>query len=215
MSEYGACWNDTSRKTRNSWPTKSARVKLFLQINLTWIGLAWHRTCDSATKELSRDTDPLFSHGMGIRRGRESSVYITTRYGSGRSGDRIPVGAIFCTPVQTDPGVTQPLTQWVPSVFPGGKAAGAGRWPPTPISRRCWRKSRTIHLLPFWAFVACNRVNFNYGYSASFHEVWVYWSLRVNHPEIKNIWSPSLVPVSCMLWCLSKWTYRLENVVKM
>jgi hypothetical protein len=29
----------------------------------------------------------------------------------------------------------------------------------TPIQRRGWRKSRGIPLLPFWAFVACSRVN--------------------------------------------------------
>ena len=36
-------------------------------------------------------------------------------------------------------------------VFPGGKAAGAWRWPPT-----------AIPLLHFWAFVACYRVNFKF-----------------------------------------------------
>jgi hypothetical protein len=45
-------------------------------------------------------------------------------------------------------------------VFPGVKAVGAWRWPPTPIYRRSWRKSRAIHLLCLWIFVACSRVNF-------------------------------------------------------
>ena len=45
-------------------------------------------------------------------------------------------------------------------VFPGDKAAGAWRWPPTHILRRGWRKSRAIHLLSLWVFVACSRVNF-------------------------------------------------------
>jgi len=31
-------------------------------------------------------------------------------------------------------GLTQPPIQWVPAVFPGGKAAGAWRSPPTPSS---------------------------------------------------------------------------------
>ena len=65
------------------------------------------------------------------RRGRDSSVGIATRYGLGRSGDRIPVGgdAIFRT---------RPDRPWGPSsllyngyrVFPEGKAADH---PPTPI----------------------------------------------------------------------------------
>jgi len=43
-------------------------------------------------------------------------------------------------------------------VFPGGKAAGEWRWPPTLIYRRGWKKSRTIPLLLLWLFMACSRV---------------------------------------------------------
>ena len=50
-------------------------------------------------------------------------------------------------------------------VFPGGKTAGAWRWPPTPIWRRGWRKSRAIHLLPLWAFAVCSRVNFTFTFT--------------------------------------------------
>ena len=65
--------------------------------------------------------------------GQESSVGIATRYGL-RCGDRIPVGGeIFRT---------RPDRPWVPPILlynryrgiPGGKAAGALRWPPTPSS---------------------------------------------------------------------------------
>ena len=31
-------------------------------------------------------------------------------------------------------GLTHPPIQWVPALFPAGKAAGAWRWPPTPSS---------------------------------------------------------------------------------
>ena len=47
-------------------------------------------------------------------------------------------------------------------VFPGGKAAGAWSWPPTPFYLRGWRKSTAIHLLPLWALVACSRVTFTF-----------------------------------------------------
>jgi hypothetical protein len=41
-----------------------------------------------------------------------------------RLGDQIPVGDIFSAPVHT--GTTQPPVQWVPGLFPGGKAAEGG-----------------------------------------------------------------------------------------
>jgi len=54
-----------------------------------------------------------------------------TRYSdsllAGRSGDRIPCGGeIFRT------GPIQPQVQWVPDLFPWGKAAGSRSWKPTP-----------------------------------------------------------------------------------
>jgi hypothetical protein len=65
--------------------------------------------------------------------GRDSSVGITTELSAGRSGDRIPVGAIFSLPVQTGPGA-HPASQTVYRVFPGHKAAWAWRWHPAPSS---------------------------------------------------------------------------------
>ena len=47
-------------------------------------------------------------------------------------------------------------------VFPGDKADGAWRWPPTPSSAEV--KERT-ELYIFWAFVASSRVNFTLKYS--------------------------------------------------
>jgi len=87
---------------------------------------------------------------------------------TGRSADRIPVGVeIFRT---------RPDRPWGPPsllyngyrVFPGGKAAGAWRWPPTLMERRGWRKSRAIPLLPFWAFVACCRMSFTFIFTFTF-----------------------------------------------
>ena len=64
--------------------------------------------------------------------GRISSVGIATRYGLDGKGSNPGGGEIFHT---------RPDRPWVPTsllyngytVFPGGKAAGAWRWPTTPI----------------------------------------------------------------------------------
>ena len=50
----------------------------------------------------------------------------------GQSGDQIPVGAKFSTPIQTSPGAHPGLLYNGDRVFLGGKAAGAWR-PPIPI----------------------------------------------------------------------------------
>lgn len=42
---------------------------------------------------------------------------------AGWSGDRIPVGASFPTPIQTSPGATQTPTRWVPG-YSSGEVAG-------------------------------------------------------------------------------------------
>jgi hypothetical protein len=64
--------------------------------------------------------------------GRDSSVGIATRYGS--DGPVIESRWGRDSPHPSRPALrpTQPPTQWVP--FPGGKAAGAWRCPPTPSS---------------------------------------------------------------------------------
>ena len=96
-----------------------------------------------------------------------SSVGIATRYGLDGPGIESQwEGEIFHT---------RPDRSWGPPcllyngyrVFPGGKAAGKWRWPPTPIQRRGWRKSRAITLLRLWAFVACSRANFTFTFTGT------------------------------------------------
>ena len=66
--------------------------------------------------------------------GRDISVGIATRYGQDGPGIESRWGRDF--PHLSRPVLwpTQPPIQWVPALFPGGKAAGTWHWPPTPSS---------------------------------------------------------------------------------
>jgi len=78
---------------------------------------------------------------------RATHRYITTftkhpdSLRAGRCGDRIPVWARFSAPVQTGPVAHLAYSTMGTWSFPGGKAAGAWRWPPTPhVGRRLKKK---------------------------------------------------------------------------
>jgi len=57
--------------------------------------------------------------------GWESTVGIATRYGLDGPGIESHWGRYFLRPSRLALGPTQPPIQWVPGLFPGGKAAGA------------------------------------------------------------------------------------------
>ena len=57
--------------------------------------------------------------------GRDSSVGIATRYELDGPGIESRLGRDFQHPSRPALGPTQPPIQWVPGLFPGGKAAGA------------------------------------------------------------------------------------------
>ena len=59
--------------------------------------------------------------------GRDSSVGIATRYELDGPGIKSLWGRDFQHPSRPTLGPTKPPIQWVPSLFPGGKAAGEWR----------------------------------------------------------------------------------------
>jgi hypothetical protein len=58
--------------------------------------------------------------------GRHSSVRIAIRYGLDGPGIESRWGRDFSQPSRPGLGPTHPRIQWVPGLFPGGKAAGRG-----------------------------------------------------------------------------------------
>jgi len=66
--------------------------------------------------------------------GQDSSVSIMTCYGLDGPGIEFRWGQDFSHPSRPALGPTQPPIQWVPGLFPGGKATGPWRCPPTPSS---------------------------------------------------------------------------------
>jgi hypothetical protein len=60
-----------------------------------------------------------------VREGRVSVVGIATRYGLDGAGIESRWGRDFSQPSRPALESTQPPIQWVPGLFPGGKAAGA------------------------------------------------------------------------------------------
>ena len=71
--------------------------------------------------------------------GQDSAVGMATRHAlDGRSvrGSKFGGDQIFLHPYRPALGPTQIPVQWVPDLFPGGKAVEAWPWPPTSIQRR-------------------------------------------------------------------------------
>jgi hypothetical protein len=83
-----------------------------------------------------------------------------TRYGQDSPGIASRQRRDFTQSSRSALGHTQLPVRLVLGLFPDGNATGAWGWPPTPIWRRGWRKSRAIPLFPVWAFMACSRVTF-------------------------------------------------------
>jgi hypothetical protein len=66
-----------------------------------------------------------FETQLYILVGRDRVVSVATRYGLGGSGIESRRGRDFPHSSESAQGPTQTPVQWVPGLFPGGKAAGA------------------------------------------------------------------------------------------
>jgi hypothetical protein len=83
--------------------------------------------------------------------GTSNSIGIATELRAWRSGDRIPVGARFSSPVQTGTGAHPASCTMGTGSFPGVKSGPGVTLTPHPLLVPWSWKSRTIPLLPLWA----------------------------------------------------------------
>jgi hypothetical protein len=93
--------------------------------------------------------------------GPGSSVGIATGYGLDGPGDRIPMGAIFFTHVQTGPATHPASCTMGTGSFPAVKRPGCGTDHPPLLLPRL-RMGRPISLSPFQGHEAYNRVKFTF-----------------------------------------------------
>ena len=93
-------------------------------------------------------------------RGRNGSVGIATRYGLDDPGIKSQWGREFPHPFRPALGPNKPPITRRTGSFPGVKRPGRDNHPPHLAPG--WRRSRAIHLLPLWAFLACSRVNYTF-----------------------------------------------------
>ena len=99
------------------------------------IGTHWNRICgepDSRSEQLGEEIN--FLSLLEIKMGRNSSVGIAISYGLKGPGIESRWGRDFPHPSRPALGPIQRPIQWVPGLFPVGKAAGAWRWHPPPSS---------------------------------------------------------------------------------
>jgi len=133
-------------KRDRNWNENSKRAEQIWYIMHTWLG-------QPATIRTGENREHFVSSGVPSP---DSSVGIANRYRLDGPGIESRWGEIYRT---------RPNWPWgSPSLLYNGYRVfpGARLWPPTPMYGRGWRKSRAIHLLPLWAFVARSRVNFTF-----------------------------------------------------
>jgi hypothetical protein len=101
---------------------------------VNWIYLAIYLRRCQCLKNLTSDNWMAVSNNMESDVEQYRAVGIATRHGLDNPGIEFRWGRDFPHPSTPALGPTQPPVQLTPDLFPGGKAAGEWRWPPTPPS---------------------------------------------------------------------------------
>jgi hypothetical protein len=108
---------------------------------------------------------PLYQHTAYVSSllvGLDSSVGIATGYGLGGPGIESRLGRDFSHPPGPAVRPTHPPVQWVPALFPGGKAAEAWSLPPPPAHKALRLTRIAVPHFPLCAFMTRCRVNFTF-----------------------------------------------------
>ena len=98
---------------------------------------------------------------------------------AGRSGDRIPVGGEIFRTRSDRPWGPPSLLYGGYRVFPGGKAAGAWRWPPTPSSAEVKERVglyRYYTFGPSWPVSGWTLLFFTCRGGKMSHKIWSQWA---------------------------------------
>jgi hypothetical protein len=129
-----------------------------------------------------------------------TSVGIAIRYGLDGPGIESRWWRDF--PHQSRPalGPTQPPAKWVLGLFSRVRLPGRGFGHPPSSRAEVKRNSRSIPLLPIWAFMACFRVNFTFYPSVAFPDVYTsphFQKIMNGELEKKRLW-PIKVTWQCL-----------------
>jgi hypothetical protein len=127
------------------------------------------------------------------------------RYGLEGPGIEFRWEARFSAPVQTCPGAHPVSCTMGTGSFPGVKRPGVALTTHPHLAPRL--KSRTIPLLPLWAFVTCSRVHFNFTFITRRLQLTMERSKNLRRPYKRQFQLSSVCTGNSTLICISRLSY--------